>query len=162
RKLLKKDHPSEQILFEMFYGRVYRTAYMIVKDHHLAQDVVQETFAKAFNQLHRLKDPEKTGAWLGTIATTTAIDMIRKRNRWIDVVTEDVYVEWELSSHRSNSVEAEVERAFLIKSIRSHIFMLNENHKQVMILKYIHDMTDAEIAEELGIKIGTVKSRIFR
>jgi len=68
---------------------------MITNDHYLAQDVVQETFAKAFNQLHRLKDPEKTGAWLGTIATTTAIDIIRKRNRWNDVVTEDVHLERE-------------------------------------------------------------------
>jgi len=40
--------------------------------------------------------------------------------------------------------------------------LLSDNHKQVIILKYIHDMKDAEIAEALGIKIGTVKSRIYR
>jgi DNA-directed RNA polymerase specialized sigma24 family protein len=79
QRIIRKDKQSERVLFEMFHNRVYRTAYMITNDHYLAQDVVQETFEKAFKGLDKLKDPEKTGAWLGSIATTTAMDLMRKK-----------------------------------------------------------------------------------
>lgn len=143
----------------MFYDRVYRTAYLMTNDHYLSQDVVQETFEKAFKQLHKLKDPEKTGAWLATIATTTAIDMIRKKNKGNEFVTEDVFISREQSN---DYIEEEIERVFLIKIIRSHLAQLKEEYKQVIILKYIYELKDEEIANELGMKVGTVKSRIRR
>lgn len=162
QKVLKKDDESERILFEMFYNKVYKTAYLFTKDHYLAQDVVQETFEKAFKQLHRLKNPENAGAWLGSIATNTAIDLMRKKKRWNDSPTEDVYIESELSKVETNSIDMEIERVFLIKSIRTHISNLKEEYKQVIVLRYLYEMKENEIAEALGIKTGTVKSRLHR
>ncbi len=161
-RLLKKDDESERILFEMFYQKVYQTAYLITRDHHLSQDVVQETFAKAFNQLHKLKNPEKTGAWLASIATNVSIDMIRKKNRWNDYATEDVYLDKEQLQSEVTLIEEEIERVFLIKSVRSYIANLELKYKQVIILKYLYDMKDEEIATALELKVGTVKSRIHR
>ncbi|KXG43750.1 RNA polymerase sigma factor [Tepidibacillus decaturensis] len=73
-----EKHQLERVIFEMFYHRVYNTAYFIIQDRHLAQDVVQETFFKAFQNMHKVEDGHKLGAWLGTIATRTAIDFLRK------------------------------------------------------------------------------------
>ncbi|MCH1627051.1 RNA polymerase sigma factor [Ferdinandcohnia quinoae] len=163
QKLFKKDQQAERILFEMFYNRVYRTAYMITNDHYLAEDVVQETFEKAFKALHKLKEPEKAGAWLGTIASTTAIDMIRKKKRRNDIATEDVYIDKEMQKIESDSiVEAAIEEQFYKEIVRSNISKLKPEYKQVIILKYIYDMKDEEIANQLELKVGTVKSRIYR
>lgn len=163
QRIIRKDQQSERVLFEMFHKRVYRTAYMITNDHYSAQDVVQETFEKAFKRLDKLKNPEKTGAWLGSIATTTAMDIMRKKKRWNDVATEDVYIEKEMSKIELGSlVENEVEGEFLKKSIREHISKLKPEYRQVVTLKYIYELKNEEIADELGIKAGTVKSRLHR
>lgn len=124
---------------------------------------MQETFEKAFKRLDKLKNPEKTGAWLGSIATTTAMDIMRKKKRWNDVATEDVYIEKEMSKIELGSlVENEVEGEFLKKSIREHISKLKPEYRQVVTLKYIYELKNEEIADELGIKTGTVKSRLHR
>jgi RNA polymerase sigma factor (sigma-70 family) len=146
KKIIRKEQDSERVLFEMFYNRVYRTAYMITNDHYLAQDVVQETFEKAFNRLDSLKDVEKTGAWLGAIATSTAKDMLRKKIRWNDVATEDVYIEKEITKTENSAlVENEIEAEFTKQTIRKHISTLKLEYRQVIILKYIHELKDEEI-----------------
>jgi RNA polymerase sigma factor (sigma-70 family) len=164
KKIIRKEQDSERVLFEMFYNRVYRTAYMITNDHYLAQDVVQETFEKAFNRLDSLKDAEKTGAWLGSIATSTAKDSLRKKKIWNDVATEDVYIEMEFTKNENSSfsVENEIEAEFTKQTIRKHISTLKLEYRQVIIMKYIHELKDDEISQELGIKVGTVKSRLYR
>ncbi|KXG42626.1 RNA polymerase sigma factor [Tepidibacillus decaturensis] len=53
-KIQKKDEESKRILFEMFHEQVYRKAYFITKDHYLAQDILQETFLKAFNHMDQI------------------------------------------------------------------------------------------------------------
>ncbi len=163
RKIRKKERDSERILFEMFYQRVYDTAYFLVQDCELAQDVVQETFFKAFKHIHKLDHGEKLGAWLATIATNTALDLLRKIKRWNDIPTEDVYIDEELTKAESqSSVEKIVEQKFLKNLLQQEISKLKPHYKQVLILKYEYELKDEEIAEALKINVNTVKSRIHR
>jgi len=164
QKLLKKDRESERIIFEMFYQRVYYTAYYIVQDRELAQDIVQETFLKAFQNMHTVKDGEKLGAWLAAIASRTAIDYVRKIKKWNDVVTEDPIIDEQLSKSDDpySTVENIVEKKFLKNILLREIDELKPEHKQVLILAYLHDMKYEEIAEALDIKVTMVKTRIHR
>jgi len=164
QKLLKKDRESERIIFEMFYQRVYYTAYYIVQDRELAQDIVQETFLKAFQNIHTVKDGEKLGAWLAAIASRTAIDYVRKIKKWNDVVTEDHIIDEQLSKSDDHysTVETIVEKKFLKNILLREIDELKPEHKQVLILAYLHDMKYEEIAEALDIKVTMVKTRIHR
>jgi len=164
QKLLKKDRESERIIFEMFYQRVYYTAYYIVQDRELAQDIVQETFLKAFQNMHTVKDGEKLGAWLAAIASRTAIDYVRKIKKWNDVVTEDHIIDEQLSKSDDHysTVETIVEKKFLKNILLREIDELKPEHKQVLILAYLHDMKYEEIAEALDIKVTMVKTRIHR
>ncbi|MBS4197940.1 RNA polymerase sigma factor [Lederbergia citri] len=164
QKLLKKDRDSERVIFEMFYQRVYYTAYYIVQDRELAQDIVQETFLKAFQNMHTVKDGEKLGAWLAAIASRTAIDYLRKIKKWNDVATEDHIIDEHLSKHEDyqSTVETIVEKKFLKNILLQEIDELKPEHKQVLILAYIHDMRYEEIAEALDIKVTMVKTRIHR
>ncbi|MBW8350823.1 RNA polymerase sigma factor [Bacillus sp. IITD106] len=164
QKLLKKDRDSERVIFEMFYQRVYYTAYYIVQDRELAQDIVQETFLKAFQNMHTVKDGEKLGAWLAAIATRTAIDYLRKIKKWNDVATEDHIIDEHLSKLEDyhSTVETIVEKKFLKNILLQEIDELKPEHKQVLILAYLHDMRYEEIAEALDIKVTMVKTRIHR
>lgn len=163
-KFSKKDRESERLIFEMFYQRVYSTAYYIVQDRELAQDVVQETFFKAFKQMHTVRDGEKLGAWLVAIASRTAIDYLRKMKRWNDIATEDFIIDEQLNRNYEefSVVEMIVEEKFLKKLLLQELDELKPEYKQVLILKYLYDMPYKEIAEALDLNIATVKTRIHR
>lgn len=161
--LRKKDGESERIIFEMFYQRIYNIALFMTKDRNLAQDVVQETFFKAFKQLHTLKDGNKLEAWLASIASKTALDFLRKQKRWNKITTENIYLDELVSKNQFEpSVEMIVEERFLKNLLRQEISELKPDHKQVIILKYGYELKDEEIASVLEINVGTVKSRINR
>jgi RNA polymerase sigma factor (sigma-70 family) len=164
KKFRKQDDEAIRILYEMFYQRVYRTAYYITKDHHLAQDILQETFIKAFNHMDQLEDGENVGAWLTTITSRTAIDYLRKQKRWNDMPADNVLLEKEtaITLIISSSVKTEMEEGWLKEDLQCMIDKLSPNYRAVIILKYIHEFKDQEIAEILNESIGTVKSRIHR
>lgn len=153
----------EKLIFEMHYHRVYQTAYYIVKDIHLAQDVVQETFIKAFNRIDTLTDGEKMGAWLGTIATRTAIDIFRKNKKRIDIPSEDVYINEKNHDVDHSIVESAVEYELLKKEIKESLLQLEPaEYREIIYLRYYYDLSIKELAENLGLTEGAVKSRLYR
>ncbi|WP_258881683.1 RNA polymerase sigma factor [Paenibacillus sp. sptzw28] len=160
----QQDEQSERILFEMFYHRIYSTAYFITQDRDLAQDIVQETFIKAFKHMHTLEDGKKIGAWLSSIASRLALDYLRKIKRWNDVATEDLIIDEEINKkqNQTSSIETIMEERFLKTVLRQEINALGPDYRQVIILKYEYDMKDEEIAKALEISVGTVKSRLHR
>ncbi|MGG7621540.1 RNA polymerase sigma factor [Bacillus coreaensis] len=163
-KAIQKDEVSEKIVFEMYYQRVYNTVYYYLHDRELTQDVVQETFLKAFMKLHTIDDFEKFGAWLVTIASCTAVDFLRKINRWNDIASEDIVIDeqYRKSTCNVSEVETIVEENHLRGLLLQKIDELSSEHKTVLTLKYLHDFRYEEIGESLKIKPGTVKTRIYR
>lgn len=162
-KDLGKQANYEKIIFDVHYERVYQAAYFVIKDKHLAQDVVQETFLKAFQKIDTLEDGNKLGAWLGTIATRTAIDFLRKIKRRNDILIEDVYIDEEKIDDEMTSVEDKVEYQFLEKLIQKNISILEPpEYREIILLKYKYELQDKEIAKALGISVGTAKSRLHR
>lgn len=159
----QKNKEKYRTIFNLFYDRVYRTAYYFTKDRHLAQDVLQETFVKAFRNLDHVEDEEKIGAWLTTIASRTAIDEIRKQKRWNGIPTENIIMENQYFMEEvAPSLESQVEEREIKEQIRFHIQRLSEHDQLILFLKYINECKDEEIAELLDIKVGTVKSRLHR
>jgi len=162
-KDLKKQANYEKIIFDVHYERVYQAAYFVIKDKYLAQDVAQETFLKAFQKIDTLEDGNKLGAWLGTIATRTAIDFLRKIKRRNDILIEDVYIDEEKIDDEMTSVEDKVEYQFLEKLIQKNISILEPpEYREIILLKYKYELQDKEIAKALGISVGTAKSRLHR
>ncbi|MFB1050245.1 RNA polymerase sigma factor [Paraliobacillus sp. JSM ZJ581] len=166
KRFKKKTELSEQefrLIYELFYDRVFRDAFFVIKDQHLAQDIVQDTFVKAFKYMDRLENKEKMGAWLSTIATRTAIDLIRKQNARNGIPTEDVVLEHVKSKQEvSASLDATIEKKLRQEFITEKIAMLKPEYREVLMLKYIHELKDKEISEFTDLKEGTIKSRIHR
>ncbi len=165
RNLKQQDPNIERRIFEKYYERVYYAAYFVMKDPDLAQDVLQESFVKAFKNIHTVQDEDKLGAWLATIATRTAIDHLRKRKKWNDFTTTDVLMDIEATDANANddsTVESSLENKMIREVLANEIEKLSPNYKEIMILHYVQQYSYEEIGQMLEMNIGTVKTRVFR
>lgn len=170
KRLLKKifqkkkseDNQSYKLIYEMFYSHVYKTAFFITKDPYLAQDVLQETFIKVFNNINKLDDGDKMKAWISTITTRTAIDFIRKKKRGNEFDLDNVDNNKDIINDLHITVEDVVDKNFTIRLIREEIAHLSPDHRNVLYLKYVVDLSNQEIAAHLELNEGTVKTRIHR
>ena len=153
--------PFEE-MYDQFHNLVYHVAYKITRDVHLSEDVVQETFLKAFKKFDTLLDPGKIKSWLTSIASSTAIDVIRKESK-----RNERYIDEESLHHihdlpRHHRLESEIDALFLKKAIQENIALLPPTQQEVMSLKVMQDLSDSEIALKLNLSPSTVKTRYHR
>ncbi|WP_408006624.1 RNA polymerase sigma factor [Pseudalkalibacillus sp. A8] len=150
------------LIYEMFWHKVFKVAVMITHDKYLAEDIVQETFIKAFKKIDSILDIEKIGSWLSTIASRTAIDLIRKEKRSGTILVEDVVYTINEHVQEKNAVEQIVERLWMEKEIEQEVEQLKPALREAFLLKYEDGLKEEEISERLQLPIGTVKSRLYR
>ncbi|MBM6618886.1 RNA polymerase sigma factor [Bacillus suaedaesalsae] len=145
------------VLYQQHYHTLYNAVHYIIKDHFLSEDIVQETFIKAYEKSETVKDEQKIGAWLKTVAKRTAIDFLRKQKRCscdcldekLNIACEELtekHVEW-------NCFKGEVE-----KEIRT----LKKEQQQILTLKVNNGLKEREIASFLSLNPSTVKINTFR
>ena len=134
----------EQLVLD--YGpRVYRYLALRLRDDGAALDALQETLTAAWQGLPGLKRPGKFGPWLLGIAAHKAADSAR---------------------NRTPASEADVELPGLeeegVLEIREALFALPTHFREVLLLRYFVRLSEEEVAEALGVRVGTVKSRSAR
>jgi RNA polymerase sigma factor (sigma-70 family) len=157
---LPSSPPSLEEMYDQFHKLIYHIAYNITKDAHLSQDIVQETFLKAYTKIDTLLDTTKTKSWLTSIARCTAIDFIRKESKRNEVCIEDH--DEIISIQDDNPLEVVIEARFLKNSIQENIKRLPLTQQEVMSLKVTQDLSDGEIAIKLNLSPSTVKTRFHR
>ena len=135
--------------FAPLYARAYRVAYRLLGSEPAAQDVAQETMARAYARWSRVSD--HSVAWCVTVASRLAVDGLRTRSRRRLVDTDEI-------AEPGSAVAALVERIDLYASLRR----LPRKQRQVVVLRYIGDLSEAQTAEVLGVSLGTVKSHASR
>ena len=149
------DVDAFEQLFHKYYRMVVGIGYRYTGDTVAAEDVAQETFLKAWTHLPGF-DPKHTGSfrvWLAHIARTSAIDLLRKRKPAVPLDES-----WQ--GNDGTVLDAEVERLERARDVQEAIFRLPEKSREVLILREYGELSYAEIAEMLGIPIGTVMSRL--
>ncbi|MCB9565904.1 MAG: sigma-70 family RNA polymerase sigma factor [Myxococcales bacterium] len=124
----------------------------------LIEDVAQDTFLRVFKALatYDRQGPARLSTWILTIASRRAIDELRRRPL-AHAPIEDVP---EVSS--PTSADALAERQMLARLLREAIADLSPEHRAAFLLREYHEMTYEEIAEQLNLDLGTVKSRLSR
>lgn len=157
----KKDRTKEREIYEKHYIKVYKTAFFIVKDQGLAQDITQETFIKAFKNMDTLQNQEKMESWITTIATRTSIDFLRKQKKGNENLEEDVEIIKGINKSEDNPSN-HLNKEEINEKLRIEMKKLKPEYREILLLKYMNDMTDEEIAKEINEKVGTVKSRLHR
>ncbi|PLR76639.1 RNA polymerase sigma factor [Bacillus sp. V3-13] len=158
-----EPQPNFEFLFARYYKRLFYTALNITKNAHTAEDVVQETYLKAFLKSDSIHNEEKLGAWLSAIATRTAIDFIRKEARGLAVSLEAIVQQNELFALESDhNVEQEVALSLFKEDIEQEIKALKPEHQAIFLLKVNSGLKEEEIAKQLDLKPATVKTRLYR
>lgn len=155
-----------QELVERYEGRIYTLACSIVGDREAARDAAQEAFIRAYQALPDFRMESGFYTWLYRIAVNACLNAARKERRRPDNVSLETLMEsGRIASERlfgSSPPENDIERAQLQEAIQSVLNSLSADHRAVVVLKDIEDLSQEEIAEALGCSVGTVKSRLSR
>lgn len=143
-------------------SKVYTTAYLIVKDRYIAEDLAQESWIKAINKINAgaYNEEGKFLPWIVRIAHNMAIDHVRREKRYPTIVLEDgmnVFNSLSFSEDSIESVRIKGENQALIRDL---IHSLPESQREVLIMRHYADMSFQEIAEATGVSINTALGRM--
>ncbi len=162
KKQLPNCAPEQERYHRLFtenYRRIYSIIFHILRRREAAEDITQEAFVKAFQNMHQLKNPDKFGAWLAVIASNLARNYWKREKRI--VLSGDI--EHETGCDQcGDDPEREVLRNLEIDRVRRALDSLPSEQYQAIVLQYYYDLKIKEIAELLKVRVGTVKSRLFR
>ncbi len=163
---LKGDQHAYRILAERHRPAVFHIVYKIVRDKETANDLVQETFMKAFTSLATYRSEYRFSTWLYKIAANCSIDHLRKKR--IQVLSLEGQMDHEFEGRTidvpdySYHPERDLVRKQQRFSIEEAIDSLPKKYREVIVYRHKDDKSYEEIADLLDIPIGTVKARIFR
>jgi RNA polymerase sigma-70 factor (ECF subfamily) len=138
-----------------YNGRLYNFIYRFVGDRETAEDIVQETFLRAFRKRTEYKAIANFSTWLFTIAGNLAKSELRRRKRWRMFSPMDLPDE----SARPDKI---AESSLADGQIQQAISSLPPNYKQVILLRDVEGMSYQEISDIVDCPVGTVKSRVNR
>ena len=162
RERMSEGKVSEECSFtstyKKFYKRLYYLTLAIIKCPHLAHDITQETFIKAYYKKDTIVDMDKVGAWLSTVATRTAIDFCRKQKRVCQVFQQELMEG--MGCHII--VECEIELSCLKEDLCRQVMKLADKQREVLLLKVNGGLKETEIADVLHMKPTTVKVNLYR
>jgi len=163
RRVQAGDTEAFEPLVEKYKRKVFRLAYQVLRDQEEALDVAQEAFVKAFRALPAFKGDSAFYTWLFRITMNVALDRKRQRaTRAKSLGAEDVPPEeWERTATSTDPDPEDVATgAERRERIRKGLDSLSEHHRAIIILSDIEGLQYREIAEVLGIPMGTVMSRL--
>lgn len=146
---LKQDRVAQKALYDRYKDAMFTTSYRMMGDFELAEDVLQEAFVKVFRGLSKFRKESTLGAWIKTIVVRTALSKLKKKKftEPLEDYHADKYSDW------TNHLDVE----YLEKAIQS----LPDGYRAVFLLIEVEGYAHKEVAEMLGISVGTSKSQLF-
>lgn len=144
------DLAAFEELVRTYQAEVFRFARHLTHDRTAAEDVTQEAFLRAFRFIGGYRGETRFSSWLLRIARNCAIDAARKQH--YPIVDQDARPE------RAGAIANAVVRAELDAALGS----LGAEHRETFLLVEVLGLSHREVADVLGVRVGTVKSRMFR
>ena len=154
-RTLAGDVRSYEELVRRYERLVGRVVYSYARREISVEDLVQETFLRAYDRLETFNPDYRFKTWLLAIANNLGVDTLRRRRE---------FVEFNPETHApvSRSPEAEAVDADRSRGVKEAIATLPETYGVPLVLRYTEGLSYAEIAEVLSITVPAVKSRLFR
>lgn len=149
------DQVAYQALILRYLHQVFITVYNIVHNYDEAEDLAQETFIKAWGALRTLQAPEKFPGWLLEIARNSTLDWLKARGKR-EQVSLDTLKESSSKDGTPRRLAPEVER------ILDEIQKLPNDYQEIMVMRYIHNLSYKEIAQKLEMPISGVGEKLWR
>jgi RNA polymerase sigma-70 factor (ECF subfamily) len=154
----RRDAGAVRAMFREYGRLVYAVAHRVLGRDDLAEDATQQTFVRAWQAADHLDVDRDAGPWLVTIARHAAIDIVRREARRPTSALDDVD-----ARHRAVvTAPPDLETLDVLWRVRRAIDDLPPEQAEIVRLQHLRGMTQTKIAEELGIALGTVKSRSHR
>jgi RNA polymerase sigma-70 factor (ECF subfamily) len=169
KRTLHGDTYAFEELVKTYQNKVYMLAYRYMGNEDDANDMAQEAFIKAYRSLRSFKGDASFGTWIYRITTNVCLDELRRRKRKIVPISLDEplatldgdEIEREISD-QSLAADVIYEKKEFSQNIQLLLDEMKPEHKTVIVLRDIMELSYEEIAVVLDCSIGTVKSRISR
>ena len=161
-KARQNDINAWEKLVKEYESMVYHIAYRMMQNEQEAKDISQEIFVKVYRNLSKFDEKSAFSTWLYRIAVNTCIDALRQ-NKTKQTISWDQHIE---QNKNETATYQTPENIYLQREKQNDIMETLQNlspeHKAIILMRDMQDMTYGEIAECLSVSLGTVKSRIAR
>lgn len=159
-KVLQGETNAFAYLVNKYKNLAYTVALKIVRNHEDAEEIAQDSFVKAYTQLHTFKGESKFSTWLYTIIYRNSISKIRKKK--IDTVDVDDYI---IENHKTDfdfpqieAIKNEEQKKYVTEAISN----LSENDALLITLYHLNECSVEEIEEITGLTKTNIKVKLFR
>ena len=164
QQVLQGDQEAFAVLVNKYQKGVHALAWRKIGDFHIAQEITQDAFLRAYQKLETLKNHNLFGGWLYVIASRLCADWFEKKSlpeQSLEVTDMNEVNRGSYSRYVAQKQEAEADetRREIVKEL---LQKLPESERTVMTLYYLGEMTIKTISEFLGVSPNTVKSRLSR
>jgi RNA polymerase sigma-70 factor (ECF subfamily) len=162
QETLEGNQASFQLLVERYQSRMFALARHYTRNAVEIEDLVQDTFLKAYTRLDTFQHQSSFYTWLYRIAVNTILDSLKRRGRSPVQAVEDPELLGPTERSRSVSPDARMETDEIAKITHAVLAEMPEIFRTVLVMREFEEFSYQDIADVLGISIGTVESRLFR
>ena len=160
-RVLDGDDTAFTVLVEKYQKPVHALAWRKIGDFHIAEEITQDTFLKAYQELATLKKPQSFASWLYVIAANHCRTWLRKKRLRTEPfegtrLQKTTYSGYVVAENERTTAEAQRE------TVKALLAKLQESERTVVTLRYFGEMSSAEIGAFLGVSANTVRSRLRR
>lgn len=164
RQTLSGNQDAFTILVQRYQKRVHALAWRKIGDFHIAEEITQDTFLRAYRKLNTLKNPQLFAGWLYVIANRMCDTWLRKSPQKMESLETVPIVQLEEQFYSEYATAEREERVSdkRVALVQRLLQELPESERIVVTLHYLADSPIKEISEFLGVSLNTVKSRLHR
>lgn len=168
--LIKQVKQGDQLAFgkliELYQHKVYRICFRLIGNCHGAEDLAQEVFLQAYQNINNHDTNKKFSSWLFRIAIQLTMDRLKKTipDYYLDTEIDDAkgMTRYTWSPANNKLLDNQVIGLELQDTVQKETFQLAPEYRSVIVLKYMEGLSLREISEIMQIPIGTVKTSVHR
>jgi len=157
-KCRKRNKSAQLEIYNRYYKTMYNTSFRIVKDSQEAEDIMQESFLKAFTKLASLQDDELFGAWLKKIVINMSLSAAKKNSAFKEIDLETITLEKEAIIVDDTTDQMTLTKSNIMKSL----LLLKDNYSTILSLHYIEGYDYEEICQVMNISYSNCRTLISR
>jgi RNA polymerase sigma-70 factor, ECF subfamily len=155
RRVNQGDSNAFEPIIHIYQQRLFAYCFYMLGSRQEAEDIVQETFIRAYQSLHLYRFDQSFPGWLYRIAGNQCLTLLKRRNKWNALLPKFWRVDHKPSAEEEVSMRVEYDLSDLLNR-------LTAQEKQIIILYALEGYTLDEIAQGSGLKAGTVRKRLER
>ena len=164
QRILSGDDTAFSTLVNKYQKSVHALVWRKIGDFHIAEDITQDTFLKAYQKLPTLKEPQSFASWLYVIATNHCKTWLRKKRLSTQALQDTSTMELERAAYAGYVIAENEQRITDVQRevVKKLLAKLQESDRTIITLYYLGGMTYEEISQFLGVSVSAIKNRLYR